>query len=109
MSQSSDLPMDIQEHGANRDGTRQTLDRRLFMQLHVFGGCTETSSLVESLKRSGFEGVVYQDVNDPRGVGILAMHEDPVFFVTVLRGLLNAGPFRTLTQKLDYTMLGRTY
>jgi chlorite dismutase len=109
MSQSSDLPIDIQERGAGRDGTKQTLERRLFMQLYVFGGCTETSSLIESFRRSGLEGVIYEDVNDPRGVGILAMNEDPIFFVTVLRSLLNAEPFRVLAQKPDYTMLGRTY
>jgi chlorite dismutase len=37
------------------------------------------------------------------------MHEDPVFFVTTLRDLVNTDPFRSLSQKLEFTMMGRSY
>ena len=109
MNQGSETQIDLHERGTDRDGTKQTLNGRLFMQLQVFGGCTDTKKLVNEIKQSELEGVFYRDANDPRGVAILAVHEDPAFFVTTLRELLNTAPFQTLMQKPEYTMLGRTY
>jgi chlorite dismutase len=109
MNQGSEIQIDLHERGINRDGTKQTLNARLFMQLQVFGGCTDTTKLVNEIKQSELEGVFYRDANDPRGVAILAVHEDPAFFVTTLRDLLNTEPFGALTQKPEHTMLGRTY
>ena len=77
---------DVQEHGANQ----QVSDRRLFMQLHVFGGCLDAKAPLRALESSRFEAVLYQDANDPRGIAVLAMNEDPTFFVSGLRELLNA-------------------
>ncbi|MEW5975923.1 MAG: chlorite dismutase family protein [Acidobacteriota bacterium] len=108
-SHPNDLRLDIQEKGASREGQSQTLNSRLFMQLQVFGSCNDSSVLLHSLKQNGFEGVVYEDVNDPRGVGILAMSEDPKYFVTRLRRQLTDEAFRAVVQKHEYTMLGRTY
>jgi chlorite dismutase len=48
-------------------------------------------------------------VNDPRGIGLLTLSQDPKAFVNALRPLLNSSPFASLTQKPEYTMLGRTY
>lgn len=100
---------DIREKGAVKDGARQALDRRLFMQLLAFGGCADTAPLIESLKKSAIASVLYADINDPQGVGLLTMSEDPDFFVTGLRGLLNQEAFASLFLKSEYTMLGRTY
>ncbi|MFN8006627.1 MAG: chlorite dismutase family protein [Terriglobia bacterium] len=105
MTQSVDIQTNVLEHGANQ----QTSDRRLFMQLQVFGGCLESGRLVSALAERGVPSVLYQDMNDPRGVGVLTMHEDPVFFVRELRELVNAAPFQELSQKLEYTMVGRSY
>ena len=77
MTEKTKARVDIQEHGMDRDGTKTFSDRRLFMQLQVFGGCTNRNAVVEELERRSVEGVVYQDVNDPRGVGILTMDEGP--------------------------------
>jgi chlorite dismutase len=79
------------------------------MQLHVFGGCLDPKPLVRALEASRLEAVLYQDVNDPRGVGLLAMAEDPAFFVRELREALNAEPFAALVLKPELTMIGRTY
>ena len=49
------------------------------------------------------------DVNDPAGVALLALHENPAFFATELRALLHAGPFAGLRHRPELTMLGRTY
>ncbi|HHL40737.1 MAG TPA: hypothetical protein ENJ37_09545 [Deltaproteobacteria bacterium] len=100
---------DISEKGAEKDGVRQELDRRLFMQLLVFGECRSTSALVRSLDGAGFDAVLYRDVNDPRGVGLLTMHEDPAFFASELRQFLHLEGFASLPLKQEFTMLGRTY
>jgi chlorite dismutase len=105
MTQAAELPVDVQEHGANQ----QTLNKRLFMQLQVFGDCHEAHVLAHALQSNAIEGVLYRDLNDPRGVGLLTMSEDPAFFVTQLREFLNAEPFRQLSQKPEFTMIGRTY
>lgn len=100
---------DLSEKGGVKDGVRQSLDRRLFMQLLAFGNCRDTAPLIESLKKSGIASVLYADVNDPQGVGLLTMSEDPGFFVKELRSLLGGKEFSTLELKSEYTMLGRTY
>jgi hypothetical protein len=105
MSTPSEIKIDVQERGAKG----QKSDRRLWMQLQVLGGCADPKPLVQALEASRLEAVLYQDVNDPRGIGILAMSEDPTFFVNGLRGLLTAEPFAGLTRKAELTMLGRTY
>jgi len=105
MSAPGEIKIDVQERGAKG----QASSRRLWMQLQAFGGCGDPKPLVRALEASRLEAVLYQDVNDPRGIGILAMSEDPTFFVNGLRGLLNAEPFAGLALKPELTMLGRTY
>lgn len=100
---------DLREKGGPKDGQSQFSDRRLFMQLLAFGRCTDSAPLASALQRAGVEAVLYEDLNDPRGIGLLSFHEDPDFFVTTLRALLNEPPFASLDQKHEYTMLGRTY
>jgi chlorite dismutase len=79
------------------------------MQLQAFGACADAKPLVRALEAARLETVLYQDVNDPRGVAVLGMSEDPTFFVGPFRELLNAGPFGDLMLKPELTMLGRTY
>jgi chlorite dismutase len=97
--------IDVREHGANQ----QLSDRRLYMQLQVLTGCTDGKPLVGALEASGLEAVLYEDVNDPRGVGVLTMSEDPASFVGGVRDLLNGGPFASLSLRPELAMMGRTY
>ena len=97
--------LDIKEHGANQ----QTSERRLFMQLQVFDGCPDSAPLIEALRHSPFEAVLYHDVNDPQGIGLLSMSEEPAFFTGRLREFLNTGPFLGLSLRPSLTMLGRSY
>ena len=97
--------VDVRERGANQ----QVSDRRLFIQLQVWSGCPDSKPLVAAVERSRVEAVLYHDVADPQGVALLALHEDPAFFVTGLRELLHAEPFATLRHRPELTMLGRTY
>ncbi len=102
-------PPDISEKGGMKAGQPQRADTRLFMQLLVFGSCSDSSSLTQALQRSGIAGVLYEDVNDARGVALLTFGEDPSLFVDRVRPLLKQPPFASLVQKPEYTMLGRTY
>ena len=100
---------DLREHGAARDGVPQTIERRLFMQLQVFTGCLKPAEMVSALKTSGLESVVYLDVNDPQGVAVLLMSEDPAFFTGKGREVLTQEPFLSLKRRPELTMTGRTY
>jgi chlorite dismutase len=102
-------PPDISEKGGNRNGEPQRSDQRLFMQLLVFGGCADARSLVDRVAAAKLTAVVYEDVNDPRGVALLSVSQDPASFLDRARPLLNVPPFAALVQKPEYTMLGRTY
>ena len=96
---------DVRERGANQ----QFSERRLWMQLHVYGGCADTKPVVRALEAGRVEAALYTDVSDPRGIGVLAMSEDPAFFVGPFREILAAEPFATLIRKPEFTMFGRTY
>ena len=102
-------PPDLAEKGGNKNGVPQRSNDRLFMQLLVFGGCQDARPLAHALETSGITGVLYEDVNDPYGVGLLTVTQDPNEFVDRLRRLLNVEPFASLEQKHECTMLGRTY
>jgi hypothetical protein len=102
-------PPDISEKGGMKNGVPQRSDTRLFMQFLAFGGCDSAGRLIDVLTGAGVSGVLYEDVNDPRGVAMLTFDEDPGFFLDRVRPLLNGSAFRPLVQKPEYTMLGRTY
>jgi len=101
--------VDVVEHGRTAEGETTSLDRRLYMQLHAFGGARDTAALSAALDAAGVVGALYEDVNDPTGIGLLTMSETPERFVSELRSFLQAAPFAQLEPKPDFTMLGRTY
>src|SRR2546425_9003114 len=82
-------PPDLSEKGGMKDGVPQRVDRRLFMQFLAFGGCENTRPLVEAAAAANVTGVLYEDVNDPRGVALLTVSEDPAFFLDRVRPMLN--------------------
>ena len=100
---------DVAEHGRTAEGETISLDRRLFMQLHAFGGAGDTAPLVSALDEASVEGALYEDANDPTGVALLTLSEEPEAFVSRLRGFLQSPPFSELERKPELTMLGRTY
>jgi chlorite dismutase len=105
MTGPSDGRVDVLEHGLNQ----QTSTRRLFMQLQVYGGCDDVKPLLDALERARFEGVLYADASDPRGVAVLGIAEDPAFFVGRWRELLGGAPFASLAWRPELAMFGRTY
>ena len=101
--------LDLREKGGPKDGQPQFSDQRLFMQLTAFTGYQDAQPLINRLIGCGVDCVLYEEVNDPTGVAVLAMAENPELFVTKLRRDLASGPFKDLQVKPEFSMLGRTY
>lgn len=105
-------PPDLSERGGVRNGEPQRSDDRLFMHLFAFGGCSDAAALAAELAAlpvETVETVVYEDLNDPSGVAVLALARDPDAFVDVVRPALSHGLAAALVVKPEYTMMGRTY
>jgi hypothetical protein len=102
-------PPDLSEKGGVRNGEPQRSDERLFMQLLAFGGCGDIAPVVRALEALPLDTVIYEDLNDPLGIGILALSTDPNAFLDTLRPALRTAPFHAMTLKPDYCMFGRTY
>ncbi len=107
MNKPADRILDLSEKG----GGGESLDRRLFVQFLGFGGIDPVleSLLVRDLENSSLTAVLYSDINDYKGAGLLTMSEDPEFFVTELRQFLSDSSFAVLKPRPEHTMLGRTY
>lgn len=105
--------IDTNEYGGKRDGERQVMDQRLFMQLLVFDVALPAhpdevaARLTHALTQSGQGHVVYADANAPRALGLLTWAEDPAGFVEKVRPAVLAET--SLVQRPDFTMVGRTY
>jgi len=101
--------LDLREKGKASDGSTIHSDRRLFVQMLAFTGCTDVTEVIEASRASGLDIAIYEDVNDPQGIGFVSMSPDPNEFVDKVRPLLQSGPFAKLTPLPDFTMLGRSY
>lgn len=101
--------VDISEKGRSQDGSSISLDRRLYMQFMAFSGAQETSRYVKYLKNSALACALYEDINDPHGIGLLTWSENPEDFLHRMRPIFNVEPFSELVLKPEFTMLGRTY
>jgi chlorite dismutase len=110
-----ELPtIDVAERAGERTGNPQVLETRLFMQLLVFTSAGDFGSgtvrqLAQSIASYDMPAVLYEDVNDPRGIGVLSWSEDPTHLVTRLRPALHAIDRAGLRQRHEFTMLGRSY
>lgn len=105
--------IDMNEYGGKKDGQRQAMDRRLFMQLLVFDVQQDVhpDAIAERLSKAlttSVQGhVVYADANAPRTLGLLTWSEEPADFVTKVRPVILAET--ALVQRPEFTMVGRTY
>jgi chlorite dismutase len=104
--------IDVREWGGKKDGEKQVLDRRLFMQLLVLdvdrgeAFASVRDRVVHELGRAKVPHVVYEDANATRGLGVLTWSDDPVMFVAQVHPALREVP---MSQRDGWTMLGRTY
>ena len=101
--------LDLLEHGGPLRGQPQSLDARLFVQLHVFTGCLDAAPLERVVRGMGLDAVLYASATDPRGVGVAVFSERPEFFVREARTMLTDSAFAALTPLPEFTMFGRTY
>lgn len=101
-------PPDLSEKGGLKGGEPQRSDRRLYVQLLAFGGCADARTVAAGLAALPIETVVYEDLNDVTGIGILALAEDPdVFLDTVAPAIKQVTA--ALVPKPEFSMFGRTY
>jgi len=116
--------IDVNEYGGKREGVKQAMNRRLFMQLLVFrapvgtapvsGGPSSApdaigAELLGVLRARKIPGVVYADAMDPRSLGLLTWSEDPAHFVKNVRPLFTEGALANVTLRDDFGMIGRSY
>ncbi len=110
--------IDVLEYGGKREGTRQSMDRRLFMQLWVLDAAPGDSGddlarqLAERCSAQRVPAVVYADMMDPRGAGLLTWSEDPAHFVRGARAIVAGASGSALARavpRAPYAMVGRTY
>ena len=115
--------IDVNEYGGKKDGVKQAMNRRLFMQLLVFrlpsatgpeGGARSApdavgAELVSILRQRKIPGVVYADMMDPRSLALLSWSEDPAHFVRNVRPLFSEETLSRATLRDDFGMIGRTY
>lgn len=110
----SEDDVDVFERTKGFTGPAEAMNRRLFMQLLVFD-CGSTGGSKQTLKRlrrefqdRGVGAVLYEDVNNPYGIGVLTFSDDPADFVTKVRPALSK-PKLKMELMPDFTMLGRSY
>ena len=107
--------IDVNEYGGKKDGERQKMNRRLFMQLLVFdapaGGSAEkvAAAATDAMRARKVGAVVYADANAPTGVGLLTWSDDPSHFVRNVRPAFAEGPLASVVHRPHFTMIGRTY
>jgi len=107
--------VDIFEYGAEKDGEKQKMNKRLFFELLAYGVPSDrpASGVVQALGQAlgscGVGTLIYDDAQDPQGIAVLAWSEQPEDFVEKVRPVLQNPDFRTLQLKPRYSMLGRTY
>lgn len=108
--------IDVNEYGGKKDGNKQAMNRRLFMQLLVFrvppGQTTPQAvagDLLTTLRARKIPAVVYADTMDPRSLGLLTWSDDPASFVENVRPLFVEPPLANVALRDDYAMIGRTY
>lgn len=102
-------PPDLSERGGLKGGQPQRSDERLFMQLFVYTGCSNARAVADWLGAAPIDAVLYEDLNDPAGIGILTLARDPNLFVDLVRPRLAEGPVAGLAMRPELTMFGRTY
>ena len=110
MAQPAMIPLPpVEEQGRDANGDPVGVDRRLYMQLLAFRGRVAETTLVRAIEVAAIEAVLYRNLYDPLGFGLLTMNEDPAFFVGPLRTWLQSSVFAEMEYVPRYGMFGRSY
>lgn len=105
-SSEPDGNIDLSEKGRGADGQPVTLNRRLFMQFMAFRN-GNPESLAQQFEQLSAQAVIYQDLHDATGFGIMTFCEDPGYIVDQIQPILRSQ--NQLEYREEFTMLGRTY
>ena len=105
--------LDLSEKGM-KDGKQISLDTRLFIKFTAFSNCKDNEMLKDitrTFKRSDVSAVIYQDLNDPSGIGIINWYRNEHIRLgsNSLRKIFQSKSFSQLNHKPEFDMLGRTY
>jgi hypothetical protein len=106
--------VDVNEYGGKKEGVKQSINKRLFMQLLVFRvreGSADAAGadLLALMRARKVPGVVYADTMDPRSLALLSWGDDPAVFVKNVRPLFTEKPLAGVELRDDFGMIGRTY
>jgi chlorite dismutase len=103
--------IDVNEYGGKKDGVKQQMNRRLFMQLLVYRAkrADTPTELLAAMRQKKVAGVVYADAMDPRSFGVLTWSEDPAHFISHVRPILNEAFMEGAELRPDFGMIGRSY
>lgn len=102
-------PRDLRDFGMATERGPQATDRRLFLQLQVFTDVLDREAVVRAMEEGNLPGVVYADLNDPKGVAVLLWSEDPLELSARADRAYGTPALREATLRPEFTMLGRTY
>mgnify|MGYP000894982671 CR=1 FL=1 len=108
-------PVDLHEYGGKKDGEKQKTNRRLFMQLLVvdipegMDADAHAKELLLRLRDGAIPAVVYADMNDPHGIGVVTWDEDPAHFVDRVRPVFAEEKLADLVFRPELGMIGRSY
>lgn len=115
VTEQGETKLNMAERAGHHTGNPQELNSRLFMQLFVYD-CDYGASLDEAveaiaqgMRAQGKPVVIYADVSNPRGLGVLTFSEDPDDLVMPLRKTFDNPLLSTLALRTEMTMLGRSY
>jgi hypothetical protein len=101
-------PPDLDEKGGLRNGAPQRSGTRLYMQLLAYGDSRPAQEVARELSAAGLETVVYEDLNDPTGIALLGLAENPDLFVDGFFPAVRTA-MTSARLKPEFTMFGRTY
>ena len=104
-------PVDLREVGTPIDGEPQVSDRRLFFQLHVFERCLHPDTIIDMIKSETLAAVFYDDLNNPTGLGVLFVADDPALLMSQSSALrkMQDRSVSQISYRSEMTMTGRTY
>lgn len=101
--------IDLAERGRSATGESIAIDRRLFMQFFAFTNCDDIQAVTKQAQQENWQSIIYEDINDPNGFGILSFSEHPEYFAEQINRRLRDHQWQALRLLPELTMLGRTY
>ena len=110
---SMDGNINLSEKGRSEDGKPISLNRRLFMQFNAFRN-GRPKAIANAFEEISAQAVIYQDLHDPNGFGVMAYCEDPGYLVDKIqpvfqKELAHESKSAPMEYREEFTMVGRTY